>query len=355
MSPPNTNNAPAPTGTRPRRRSSGTKLLLLGLAANLNGAESFSTVQAPATRPSAKATPVPVDKRSAFRKAASCPNLGRTSTSMDVFSADMDSLSIPTNPMGDIFDGLGSMLMADSAAAVDVEAEGMNLAAHALLDFSSHWAQATIALRMADVIGRLFVLGQSLLPGHGMSPDELAIQLGFLAVSCNSLHKLVQPKLKAAQASQYLTPQDRLAFRKVFKPAGLNWSEYRELSLESMEWVTMEPGQTVKDDAVYWLYEGTIEIESASTATRVLTGDKTVSGFSGLFGENRIAKILGITDCGKSGTKTTVIGEQGATFLRMSTNKLGKLMKHDDALATSMNRLVFQSMKNRITEGALGA
>lgn len=263
------------------------------------------------------------------------PGLNLDMSTFNLADATSGATSFAANAM-DLVGGIGNELLPDSQSKKAATDEGMNLMSHALLDLPAVVAKATVAAKAAEVAGRLFILGQDMLPGHGVAPDELAFQIGFLAVSCNALYQTVMPKVKAAQACKFMTPGDRKAFRSLFQPAGMTWEQYRELSLTSMEWVELKPGQVMDADQAYWLYQGDI-----------LGEEGPVSSSAGLMGEDHIARTLGIFN-GEEIQKEAVAGPEGAKVLRLKSDKLEQKMKHDRGLNMVLNRVLYNNMQNKI-------
>lgn len=273
---------------------------------------------------------------------ADCVAASSSSTSLNMMPGlPTFNLADATAPLADVASSAADMLGdigTSFTSDADSSAEGMNIMSHFFLDFPGAMARATVAAKAAEVAGRLFVLGQGMLPGHEMMHDELAFQVAFLAVSCNALYQTVMPKIKASQASKFMTPADRKAFRDLFKPAGLSWAQFRETSLDSMEWVELNPGQVLDNDNAYWLYQGDVEVD----------GEAAVN--TGLLGEDHIAKTLGLLngDSASSKPKQQVVGANGATVLKMKTQELERLMKHDQGLKSSVTRLLFNNMQAKI-------
>lgn len=309
---------PPPTLSRRQRRTM--KLLLI-----VTGACLISTAHAFASLPG---------------------NPMRKLTNNPISSTTTSSLSFSITPFDEV--------LFDSEL---IQAEFCNGMTHALLDFTTLWGGAATRVRLAAVIGRLFVLGQDL--HHDVLPDELAFQLGLLAVACHGLASTIIPKWKA----HFLTPafmtfQDRQAFRSLFRPAGVSWINFKELHSGAMDWVTVEPGhvilnenETDGEDAVYWLYQGDVQVWSQDTFSHNISGRPEVAGL-GLFGENRLAKLLDSRSSKKitkkSVTLKTVAGENGATLLRMNTTKLEKLLRHDQDLTHAVHRLAFMGMQDKL-------
>jgi len=265
---------------------------------------------------------------------------------------------------------------------VEVESKAMSLAAHATLDFAEMWTQATVAIRVAEVVGRLMVVGQNFLPGHTFMPDEMVFQLGFLVVSMQSLHKVVQPKIKAAQqaatGNYRMTPGDRKAYQTLFKPAGLDWNQYREISLDSMEWVHLESGQTMqtgttnaeeKKDAgnedesvMYWLHKGEVCVDKQAGDEECSLEQLVGGNNSGtnLIGEDQLAEVLGLSSsnldlhaAGPNGARPAhhiTAGQAGAKLLKINTQKLEQVIRHDNGLASSVHKLLFRCMQDKLND-----
>ena len=336
--------------------------LLFGLA--FTKANSFTIDNGRAsTRRSVTVGQGSIDGRQCLKKSASCPDLG---SELRMISLDMPCIDV--HSPAKLLENIGSSMLlagADTAKTTAIEADAMNWMAHALLDFSGRWTQATVTLRSAEVIGRLMILGQTLLPGHHMLPDELVIQLGFLAISSNALYKVVEPKIKASKESKFLTAPDRKAFRSLFKPAGISWEKYRELHLDTMEWVNLKPGEVIlsneskDDDAMFWLYDGEADLECGHIGSRTLSAKDTL-GSSLLFGDERLAEALEFSavssdDCNAASTKTTVVsGAAGARLLKISISNLKEALKYDKALTPSVNRLLFHSLQEKLKVSRVG-
>ncbi|CAB9497249.1 expressed unknown protein [Seminavis robusta] len=238
-----------------------------------------------------------------------------------------------------------------------VQDEFMNGMTHALLDFTTLWGATTVVIRLATVIGRIFILAQDL--DHDVLPDELAFQIFLFAVACHGLITASLPKIQAhLEVPHLMTFPDRQAFRSIFRPAGISWSQYKELHLSSMDWVTVEPGQVIlaneeEQDAVYWLYQGNVSVQG-NTSTHNVCSQNHAPGLR-LLGEKRLAMLLDSRQR-RAETKTTksssqvaaVAGEHGAKLLRMNTTKLEKHLKRDPDLNSSLSRLAFQGMQDKL-------
>lgn len=281
-------------------------------------------------------------RQTAFRP--SLPKSSISTTSSTYLSFSMTPLEV----LSDFCMTPVEEVLSDSSL---IQAEFANGMTHALLDFGSLFGNAPYRLRMAAVVGRLFVIGQDV--QHEVLPDEMAFQLGLLAIACNGLVNTLLPKWKAHfMTPTLLTSKDRQAFRSLFRPAGVSWGAFKELHSESMDWVSVEAGEVIlkendTEDAVYWLHQGDVQVWSQETLTHHISGRQQVAGL-GLFGENRLAKLLDSRSEKKSTGIKAVAGENGATLLRMNTTKLEKLLKHDQELTNAIHRLAFMGMQDKL-------
>lgn len=236
-----------------------------------------------------------------------------------------------------------------------LEEEVTNGMTHALLDFGSFWSENAWLIKFLAFVGRIVVLGHSLIHGEVM-PDELAFQLGFLGLSCHSLYQATIPKLEARKASIYMTPMDRLAFRTLFRSAGFSWQQFREIHTQSMEWVTVEAGETIldeaKDNAAFWLYQGEVHIKSEDKIVYGVNCEEHKKSGMSLFGEKRLAGLLdnspSFAEDQTSNAKSYVAGEAGATLLRIDVPKLGRFLRHHDELTNNFGRLAFNAMQDKL-------
>jgi hypothetical protein len=349
-----------------RNRTHCTMKLLVLLGVYLARADGFATTQ---------------NARNAFTSKRKPTAVSPGKSLMSMFLDDFETLpnfDLPVStsiasPGRSVVRDLPSYLVADSSV---VKAELMNGAIHATLDFTALWGAATLAIRSAAVIGRVLVVASDVSNGREVLPDELAFQFGLLVIACNALANSALPKIKASLAPPLLTSQDRHAFRALFRPAGITWNQFKELNLCAMDWVTLEKGQIITsdeiegldgNDAVFWLYQGDVEIHSNDKLLHDISRlgksqkDSHAAGL-GLLGEMRLAKLLdGQNSSKKTKNKTTgekkdessrrmtaIVGESGATLLRMNTTKIEKLLKHDQELTNSVNRLVFKGMQDKL-------
>jgi len=364
-------------------------LALLGLSlATPSSVHGFTAAASPASH-QARTTHTPTEQRRSRRSVSSSFKtpvpVAAPLLMMPLKDLDL-KLSLPTE----------LLTLANSNGASPsslVQAEAVNALNHALLDFASLFGGATLLVRLAAVIGRICVVGVDV--GHASAdsssilPDELAFQFGLLAFALYQVISTALPKIQASMAPPLMTSKDRQAFRGLFRPAGISWHQYKQLAVNSMDWITVAPGETLMvstttasgdcnnelhQDAVYWLQQGDVQVFNAldgnDTFLQIISSrdTKEVAGL-GLLGESKLARVL---DGGRSSSKSNskrsyrntksqqeqqaadattikaVAGPSGATLLRMNTNKLERLLRHDPELSSLVSRLAFKGMQDKL-------
>mmetsp|Transcript_5823 Transcript_5823/g.9671 ORF Transcript_5823/g.9671 Transcript_5823/m.9671 type:complete len:312 (-) Transcript_5823:352-1287(-) len=246
-----------------------------------------------------------------------------------------------------------SIALSPSISPMDpfVEAELFNDAAHIALDLTSLLGPATVAIRAAAVIGRVFAMASDYVPDHAMLPEELVFQVTMLVISLAGLGQSLQPLLMGL--NQQLTMRDRKCFASLFRPAGFSWMQYKFLSSAAFEWTEVTPGAIITTDEatigdgdhneLYWLYNGDAEIQSkGETLQRIapksahLLGDLSVFAKTASSSKHEFPKT------------TAKAGLNGATLLRINTAELKKLMKNDNRLDNVVRSMLFDGMQARI-------
>ncbi|KAL3777469.1 hypothetical protein ACHAWO_010220 [Cyclotella atomus] len=259
-----------------------------------------------------------------------------------------------------------------------LEAELLTDASHVALDLTTFFSPRTAWIRFCNVFGRILILSSDYISDHYISPDEAVFQAAMLAVSIRMFVRSVWPILEAASSQTALSVRDRRAFKQLESAVDLTVLQFKTLlTSDTLEWVELGPGQLIdlEDGGVgdmYWLHSGevTSSLQDSSTTT---TSSSAVDAVSHrMFGEVHYAKALEESrlsnqrksskshkakadDSSTSTAATTAVsetltaGSNGAVLLRISTQKLLKLMHHDDQLNESINRLVLQSMQEKLT------
>jgi len=262
---------------------------------------------------------------------------------------------IPEEIAEKIFDSplsrIGMILFGEADVVKEEVETGM---AHAVLDVRSFLDENLVLIKGMAVLGRLYVVMQSFTPGHGVRPDDLAFQLGVLGLACDTFYHTIVPKMELQKTSLLMTSKDRLAFRSVFRSAGFSWQQFREVNLQSMQWVSVEPGQVIldeaKDDAVFWLYQGDIQIQSEDQIIHSISSEDRTPGM-GIIGEKLLAALGhggNDHDASEDKAKAYLAGASGATLLRMDMPKLKKFLKHNNDMTSNFGGLAFKVMQDKL-------
>lgn len=315
-------------------------------------------------------TPSKVAPNTSFVKASnphSTANLAASSTSLKAFGI-VDGASELASSLSDIGESVVSAATSFLGPAEECSLDGdflcrdMSMMAES---FPAFLKQGDLAIRTGVFVSQLLNLTADLLPGNHITMDSLAYQVITIGITSHGLFKTVQPMIEAAMKKnkqKSISIRDRRAFRDLFAPVGITWSQYNAMSASSMEWITVEPGQAVpsgesKDDCLYYLYQGDMEIHSENDGVneRLYHIERKkhykVEGAAaaGLVGEETIIKKLHGDAYGPIGNDITVkAGTLGAKLLCIKASKLNSMMHQDNDLSQSMGLLAIQAMQAKL-------
>ena len=315
---------------------------------------------------------------------------------MPLTSVDMPVLP-PTAASFDIVRAASRLISSDP----EIEVEILNDISHVALDASTFLSPNTAWLRLCNVIGRVLILSSDYIQSDVMNitPDEWVFETIMLAISTQLFLKSAAP-LMLAVFSSALSVRDRRAYYLLFEAVGLTILQFKSLIVsKTFDWVEYEPNETVELDGeyMYFLYSGeagkckdkkeaiTLNI-GASSSSRLsiqMTEKSSESSTSKrdqgsrisnrIFGDVQFAEALEAAACKKTKKKskskkgtakmtqetnststsqasTFVVGTTGASMLRISTSKLLKLMKDDNELTNSIQRLVLLCMQEKLSK-----
>jgi hypothetical protein len=312
---------------------------------------------------------------------------GLQETSLDEFAA---SSSGAINPVveGEIFSGL----------------------AHVALDLLTLAGPATIIVRLGAVVGRIFAMAADYIPDHNVVPEELVFQCLMLCIAWFGLVQSLIPVALSTfayniNASNILSSStdsrskaQRLRYAKAytlfFKSTGLSWNHFKAMSACAFEWITVAPGNVIstdennatsqngeseEDEHVYWLYNGTVKIQSQGKSLQDLQhscrqGSSNSMDDAGCFMlfENRLlnkivekdststinkkrGKEMTAGDVSKDkkssnnkGMTLLASGSSDSLLLRINTSKLLMLMETDPQLSNSIRTLLLNSMQAKL-------
>lgn len=279
-----------------------------------------------------------------------------------------------------------SVLLASAAADPKLELELMNDASNVALGVSSLLNPSTVWLRLCNVLGRILIISADIQKGI-TAPDEWVFQLTMLGILMRLLLGSAMPLVFAVFSISSLSVRDRRTFSLLFESVGLTVLQYKTLLASPMlDWIQYEPNTSVELDGsyMYFLYSGEATTQLAAvTGNNEDTSDTTSNPESNsndtelgvsnrIFGDVQFASALEslvykkTTKRSKNDKKSRsqvlpdgnstavaesrfVVGSQGASMLRISTDKIIKLMKNDNELTSSIQRLVSVSMQEKLS------
>jgi hypothetical protein len=299
-----------------------------------------------------------------------------------------------------------------------IEGEIFSGLAHVALDLLTLTGPATIIVRLGAVIGRMFAMAADYVPDHDVLPLELVFQCLMLCVAWFGLVQSLVPvalskfayHIKASdviskdETSKAQRLRDAKAYSSFFKSTGLSWNHFKAISACAFEWISVSPGDVIssneihpnvslngksqEDEYVYWLYNGTVEIQSQGKLLQDIkqssrqgsTCNMDNPGCGMLF-ENRLLKRIVEKDSTNTNTSTkwkrakdspdsesakekktksdpqmTIIasGSSNSILLRINTSNLLMLMETDPQLSNSIRTLLMNSMQAKLNAQFVG-
>lgn len=293
---------------------------------------------------------------------------------------------LPIHHANNIFSDTSEHITSDPK----LEAEILSDVSHVAMDFNTFFFGTTNSawIRFCNVFGRILIITSDYVPDQYISPDELAFQTAMLTFSTHVFLRSAWPILLASLSTTSLSVRDRRAFTQLFDKVDLSILQFKTLiTSKALQWVEAKHGDEIElnGDYIYWLQKGEVMTSSSFQETGVSTSTtgtsidvdspSSSSRFSHrIFGELHFAKTLEESRLGEKKTRTSkksskvkddndsnnscttarmnnetlTVGQGGAVLLQISTPKLLKLMKHDDQLCSSMNRLVLSCMQEKL-------
>ena len=295
--------------------------------------------------------------------------------------------TLPIHHANNIFSDTSEHITSDPK----LEAEILSDVSHVAMDFNTFFFGTTNSawIRFCNVFGRILIITSDYVPDQYISPDELAFQTAMLTFSTHVFLRSAWPILLAALSTTSLSVRDRRAFTQLFDKVDLSILQFKTLiTSKALQWVEAKHGDEIElnGEYIYWLQKGEVMTSSSSssfqetgvststTGTNTDVDSSSSSRFSHrIFGELHFAKTLEESRLGEKKTRTSkksskvkndnantscttarmnnetlTVGQGGAVLLQISTPKLLKLMKHDDQLCSSMNRLVLSCMQEKL-------
>ena len=232
----------------------------------------------------------------------------------------------------------------DSIMDPFVESEVLGDLSHVAFDLTTLLGPTTVTLRLAMVVGRILSMAADYVPDHAMLPEELVFQHIMLFLATRRLIQVALPLLRTDSAKPSV--RDRRCYHRLFRKAGISWLQYKTISTQAFEWVAMPPdSHLVAESSLVWSYQGEVEVLSQETSLPQQGRH--------LLGDMEFARQIGVVDkdSGKKTSPTIVRAGQGeATVLMIDTEKLAKLMKHDEQISDGIRLVICNGMLARILE-----
>jgi len=220
----------------------------------------------------------------------------------------------------------------------------------------------TANARLAMLAGQVVSMVSDYAPSHTMVPDEMLFQHIMLCVTFKSFVDAVAPTLLSnfvETKSHSPANRNSKAFSSLFETMGISRSQFEALSFDTLDWVTVEPGQTVENSNkyAYWLYEGSVHVQTSegnSNSNRVKQVLKVSSNDigKGLLGAAELASCIESRDDCTEKLQSNVMftaTEESATLLRINSQELLKRMEHDQALGQSLRRVVMKGVQDKLS------
>ena len=280
-----------------------------------------------------------------------------------------------------------------SSADPRLEVELLNDVSHVALDVTTFLSPRTAWLRLFGVIGRVLIVASDCIQevqDDTITLDEWAFQAVMLAVSIHLFARSAAPLVSAVFSVTALSVRDRRAYALLFQAVGLSVLQFKSLLVSStLDWIELEPCASLDldGDYMYFLYSGEATMSvpdggacavgggggGAEGASSDPEAPERLLASSRIIGDVQFAKALeasvyktATAANGKSDKKPDassaatdpmsrfVVGQGGASVLRISTHKLLELMKNDNELSTSIQRLVLICMQEKLSSTLRG-
>jgi hypothetical protein len=170
--------------------------------------------------------------------------------------------------------------------------------------------------------------------------------------------------------------RERVAYQLFFSPVGVSWLQFRSLVASCVDWVEVQPNETLEtinqngEQVVYWLYNGQVAVRHRADSPlmqemhhrrgkpvgrKVSTEDskldrKSTKEFGLLAGPGALAALadFGVVEDGAGESLHLMVGDMGATMMRVNVAKLRELMDDDEKIDKTVRNLVLLSMRSKM-------
>lgn len=251
-------------------------------------------------------------------------------------------------------------------------------------EFLEFYGRSPLVSNLVAVISRVFAIFANYLPTGTLLPEQLLGQALLLVSAFGDLGKSLRVEMKAVSTPTSM--REKRAYYSYFGPAGLTWGQFKVLSSLTVDWLDLKKGDSIrsnelapsyeeKGDFLYWLYQGSVEINSPSSSSsssfqvtkyrEPRLADHGLPCKMGLWGDIDYS-LFGITGLSSSSTSTlsssstqpnTTSIPSSSTLtslsddtklLRIHVPTLSTIMETDVDLAKAMKTLLYKSTEDKV-------
>jgi hypothetical protein len=278
---------------------------------------------------------------------------------------------LPSLTLGDPIVGL-----AHSRPSPTVEAEILSNMSHVALDLFGFLNPERFLLRLSALLGRMMLMAADYDVDHKISADEMLFQGGMLALSAKQFMSSWCRIRGAQQKYGDVSFRERVVYQLFFSPVGVSWLQFRSLVASCVDRVEVQPNETLEtinhngEQVAYWLYNGQVAMRHRADSPlaqemhhrrgkpvgrQVSIEDSKVDGkstkeFGLLAGPGALSALVdfGVEEDGAGESLQLVVGDMGATMMRVNVAKLRELMDDDEKIDKTVRNLVLLSRRSKM-------
>jgi len=149
-----------------------------------------------------------------------------------------------------------------------LEAQVLNDLSHLASDLAVYITPATSYLRLAAFIGRILSLTSDYLEDYTILPEEFIFEHAMLFTTLGLLIKSVAPILQSSFVQT--TEFDEDAYRMLFEPIGVSWTQYKSLKATScIDWVTIDANTVLVNEHEAQAFKPSLIVDNATFASEL--------------------------------------------------------------------------------------
>ena len=233
---------------------------------------------------------------------------------------------------------------------------------HVALDLVTLWGPSAVVVRLAAVIGRIFVVIADYLPDSFINPEEVMFQSFMLVAALAGLVQGIMPQLLGQFLAPAPTFRDGKAYKAWGQPAGMTWDQYKALTVNVLEWKELSPGQSlhvtlpqnesnVNTTTLYWLYKGEVAIERNGNKKKAHSISRNGNGHLRQVDGAQYVDLASFQSTASETSPTDITaGSQGATLLVCHMDRLAPLLRHDSTLKDVWKVILWQGLQDQLAD-----